>query len=179
MAELVTCDYLRPGLEPQDVCKFLGIKGNYLGHEVQVTIGAPSSPPLKRGQKAGYSAQDAILVYFGHYLIQMGITPRRVKECVVAFRTHWPDIAPPEWIDIDDGSWADSRKHMFLMGTEDQRGFYAVVIPQEDLINKLAIPYKQDAKPRLVQNLTLFAAFAVIDLLRVLRDRKKLDVVRV
>ncbi len=77
MTELTKYDFEKPCLDPQDVCNFLGIKGNYLGHEVQVTIGAPSLPPEKRGQKAGYSSQDAILIWFGRQLIQMGITPSR------------------------------------------------------------------------------------------------------
>ena len=35
MTEYAEYDFEKPCLDPQDVCAYLGIKGNYLGHEVQ------------------------------------------------------------------------------------------------------------------------------------------------
>lgn len=167
-------DLLIPCLDPQDVCAFLKIKGNYLGHDVQVTIGAPSLPPAKRGQKGKYSCKDAILIDFGRKFIRLGITPNRIKACVTVFRDKWSDIAPSDWIDFERAEWGGTGDdHFFLYGTEDGRGFYAEAIPREELMENLRSK-NQGSAPYIGINLTIFCASAAIDLLRVLAKRQKI-----
>jgi len=159
-------DYTSPDLNPKTLCSWLGIPGNRLGHFVSVTIEAPTEIPRKRGQAGRYSYQDAVLIRLGMKLLNMGITPTRIRACVKVVKAAWESLYPRD-LDIDEESWSSPTPTggAFLVGTESQI-FTAQITDYEKLGRLLGIPYRSDALPRLVLNIGLFVAACILSLAR-------------
>jgi len=170
----VRYDFDAACLEPKTLCSWLDIKGNYLGHEEAVTIGHPTQPPKKRGQGAGRSLKDGLLIAFGRTLISMGITPQRVRVCVDAVRKKWHLIEPDD-IDLDSDLLQSQPPDYFLLAGEEQTGFKADLIPQDKvLLAAGAMPGgAQSLRPRLFLNMSLFALWMTQSLLRHMRGKGK------
>jgi hypothetical protein len=130
---MIRFDYLNPNLTPKQVCNYLRINGNYLGHEVKVTIGFPSRSPEKRGQSAGYSPRDVILIEMGRRLIAMGITPHRVKSCIQAVLQKWGDVENADFF-YDEGYLVGGPDMHLLAEDLPKEEFSARVLTKDDFL---------------------------------------------
>ena len=172
--EPVKYDFDEACLEPKTLCSFLGIKGNYLGHEVAITIGHPKEPPKKRGQSAGYSLKNGVLITFGRPLISMGITPQRVRVCVDAVLNKW-NLIEPDILDLDNEMAQRAGSNHFLLASEQRSGFEAELVPQEQALARIgALPaYSKETRPQIIQNMTAFALTVSFGLLNHMRKSGK------
>jgi hypothetical protein len=171
--QLPKYDLLVAWLDPKDVCGWLGIKGNYLGHEVAVTIGHPTEPPRKRGQKARYSVRDVVGISLGRELLRLGITPARIRTCVELMRTNW-DLVAPTILDLDAGESSMPLRRWLLAG-ESATDFEAMLIETHELVKRLGLPlgFRESPRPAIVHNVSAFVYVMTIGLLRRMQARGK------
>jgi hypothetical protein len=127
-------EYQQMLLEPKTVSGWLGLPGSQLPRETAKIIGQPAQPARKKGASAKYSFQDAILMKFGRTLMELGITPHRVRSCIEAVRKdYYTVLTGLVSVPYDERVEDEFEATFYLVGAEYPNGFLAFVITEEQL----------------------------------------------
>jgi len=130
-------DYDLPVLEPKVVSGWLGFPGAQLPRETAKIIGQPAQPARKKGASARYSVKDAILMKFGRTLMDIGITPHRVRACVEKVREYYRIVmAGSDSMSREDSADRGVPTSFYLIGREAVTGF-RVGLVAENQVNVL------------------------------------------
>jgi hypothetical protein len=121
-------------LEPKTVSGWLGLPGSQLPRETAKIIGQPAQPARKKGSSAKYSFQDATLMKLGRTLMELGITPHRVRTCIEAVRKHYHNILfGYVSLDVSKHATQEFDETFYLVGAEYPNGFLAFIITEGQL----------------------------------------------
>lgn len=131
LLETIFDEYQDMLLEPRIVSSWLGLPGAQLPRETGKIIGQPTHPARKQGASGGYSFEDALLMKLGRTLMELGITPHRVRACIEAVRRDFHYVLTGYFSapDSDEG-FEDT---FYLVGFEYPSGFKAVITTEDKL----------------------------------------------
>jgi len=129
--EAIIDEYESIWVEPKIVSGWLELPGSQLPRETAKIIGQPARPARKKGASAKYSFKDAILMKLGRTLMDLGITPHRVRACVEEVREAFHTVLTGYWstpLGDDEGEIT-----LFLVGRETSGGFTVLLVDEEKL----------------------------------------------
>lgn len=125
-------NYDEPILEPKTVSTWLNLPGSQLPRETVKIIGQPAQPARKKGGSACYSIQDALLMKLGRKLMEMGVTPHRVRACVEKVREEFYTVITgyATWPG-DEYADYEMEASFYIVGRETSKDFKVVLVPED------------------------------------------------
>jgi len=124
-------------LEPKIVSGWLGLPGSQLPRETTKIIEQPSQPARKKGSSARYSFEDAIRMKLGRTLMDLGVTPHRVRACVEKVREDFHTLITGMWEAEVEHGYDEHEITLYLVGRETSGGFKAQLVSEEWLTDFL------------------------------------------
>lgn len=128
--DIEDCD--APILEPKTISTWLNLPGSQLPRETVKIIGQPAQPARKKGGSARYSMQDALLMKLGRKLMEMGVTPHRVRACVEKVHEEFYTVITgcATWPG-DEHTDYEMEASFYIVGRETSKDFSVVLVPED------------------------------------------------